>query len=256
MKKLLTIWVIVVAFVSCKRDKIGYTVPVVNPTQTYDNRSVGLSANDFLSAAKYKAINVQFCNVNKHPFPDSVVQAAVAFLDKYCHKPNGIYVSYANIPLQGGNLYVNDLINIEKQYREQFQVTGEDGIDTLGLFILLTEGDYYEKNILGVAYKNTSVALFGGIIDEHSGAEGQPTYAAAMTAVLEHELGHIFGLVNLGSALQSNHQDEANGKHCDVPGCLMNYQMQTTDYMNVFTGEKIPELDPKCLDDLRANGGK
>jgi len=255
MKKLAALFM-VIALVSCNRNKIGYTVPVVNPTVSYDNQTVGVSANDLLSAQRYKAINIQFCNVNKHPFPDSVVQAGVAFLNKYCNKPDGIYISYKNIPLQGGNLYVDDLITIEKLYREKFQVSGRDGIDTLGIFVLLTEGDYYEKNVLGVAYKNTSVALFGGIIAENSGGLGQPSFASVTTAVLQHELGHILGLVNVGTALQSNHQDEAHGKHCDVPGCLMNYQMQTTDIKNIFFGNTIPVLDPKCEADLRANGGK
>lgn len=256
MKKLLALF-IVVAFVSCNRNnKIGYTVPTVNPTQTYDNRSVGVSANDFLSAARYKVINIEFCNVLTQPFPDSVVTRAVSFLNQYCHKPNGINVSFKQIPLQGGNLYVNDLITIEKIYREQFEANGENGVDTLSVFILLTEGDYYEKNVLGVAYKNTSIALFGGIINEHSGGIGQPSYADVMTSVLQHEIGHLLGLVNIGTALQSNHQDEAHGKHCDVPGCLMNYQMQTTDILSVFTGGKMPVLDPKCEEDLRANGGR
>lgn len=256
MKKLLALFT-VVAFLSCNRNnKIGYTVPTVNPTQTYDNRSVGVSANDFLSAAKYKVINIQFCHVLRQPFPDSVVDKTVAFLNKYCHKPNGINVSYTQIPLQGGDLYVNDLITIEKIYRDKFETKGEDGIDTVGIFVLLTEGDYYEKNVLGVAYKNSSVALFGGIIEKNSGGLTQPSYADVLTGVLQHEMAHLLGLVNIGTALQSNHQDEAHGKHCNVSGCLMNYQMQTTDILNVFTGGTIPVLDPKCEEDLRANGGK
>src|SRR5690606_28176932 len=101
MKKYLAIFVLM-AIASCNRgNKAGYTVPVVNPSSTYDNRSVGVSANDFLAANKYKAINIQFCYVTRHPFPDEVITAAVDFFNQYCHKPGGVNVSTMEIPEQG-----------------------------------------------------------------------------------------------------------------------------------------------------------
>ena len=76
---------------------------------------------------------------------------------------------------QGGDLYVNDLLTIEKVYRTQYQKPGGNGADTLGLFIAVTESDYYQKDILGVAYKNTSITLFDGIISQYSGEGDKPT---------------------------------------------------------------------------------
>lgn len=256
MKKLLALS-LVVLLVSCNRNnKIGYQVPVVNPTVGYDNRSVGVSANDLLSSGKYKAINIEFCYVLKHKLPDSVINDAVDFLTKYCYKPRGIYVTQQQLPNQGGELYVNDLITIEKIYRTKFESTGQNGVDTLGIFVLVTEGDYYEKDVLGVAYKNTSVALFDGIISSNSGGIGQPSRTTVLSTVLKHELGHLLGLVDAGSEMQNNHLDEAHGKHCDNQQCLMYYKMQTKDILSVLLGDNVPVLDANCEADLRANGSK
>lgn len=231
-------------------------MPVIDPTNNYDNRSVGLSANDLLSASRYKVINLDICYVKKHQLPQSVVDDAVNFLGRYCNKPGGVFVHEKEIPMQGGKLYVNDLITIEKIYRTKFEKAGKNNIDTLGLFILVTEGDYYIENILGVAYKNTSVALFDGIISANSGGLTQPSRETLLATVLRHELGHMLGLVNTGTEMQTDHQDETHGKHCDNEQCLMYYKVQTTDVLSILAGNIIPDLDANCQADLKANGGK
>lgn len=256
MKRLIILSFIIVLASCSRNNKIGYTVPVVDPTNNYDTRSVGVSANDLLSSKKYKAINLDICYVIKHPLPESVITDAVNFLGKYCSKPNGVYINERQIPMQGGKLYVNDLITIEKIYRTKFEKAGKNGIDTLGIFILVTEGDYYLENILGVAYKNTSVALFDGIITANSGGLTQPSRETLLSTVLRHEMGHLLGLVNTGSEMQTSHQDDAHGKHCNNEQCLMYYKAQTTDVLSMLIGNTIPDFDDNCKADLRANGGK
>lgn len=255
--KRLTIFLLVIVLASCSRNnKIGYTVPVVDPTNNYDTRSVGVSANDLLSAKQYQVINLDICFVDKHPLPQSVIDDAVNFLGRYCNKPGGIYVHTRQIPMQGWKLYVNDLMTIEKIYRTKFEKAGKNGVDTLGLFVLVTEGDYYLENVLGVAYKNTSVALFDGIVTANSGGLAQPSRETLLSTVLRHEIGHMLGLVNIGTAMQTYHQDEANGKHCNNEQCLMYHKVQTTEVLSILTGNTIPDLDDNCKADLRANGGK
>ena len=255
--KRVTVFLLIIVFASCSRNnKIGYTVPVVDPTNNYDNRSVGVSANDLLDSARYKVINLDICYVIKHPLPAEVVDDAVKFLARYCNKPGGIFVNERQIPMQGGKLYVNDLITIEKIYRTKFEKAGKNNSDTLGLFILVTEGDYYLENILGVSYKNTSVALFDGIITANSGGAAQPSRETLLSTVLRHEIGHMLGLVNTGTAMQTPHQDEANGKHCDNGQCVMHHSMQTTAAVSALAGNIIPDLDANCRADLKANGGK
>lgn len=241
---------------SCGKEKIGYTVPVVDPTNTYDNRSVGVSANDFLSATKYKVINIDIVNVQKHALPQEVIDDAVEFLKTYCNKPGGINVYTREVFMQGGNLGENNLLAIEEDFRTKYEQKGTNGQDTISLYIYVSEANYFKENVLGVAYRNTSLAIFDGTISKNTGGLTQPSREVVLKTVLRHEIGHLLGLVNIGSPLQVNHEDAGHKGHCNNENCLMYYTVQTTDFLSNLFGGSIPELDANCQADLRANGGK
>ena len=98
------------------------------------------------------------------------------------------------------------------------------------------------------------------------------------SATLNHEFGHLFGLVNIGSPAVNDHEDiqlDENGdpvldgggnpvgnNHCDVDGCLMRAELQFgVGIMGMLEsmaakGLAIPTLDPECILDLQANGGR
>lgn len=244
-----------IAISSCNKEKVGYTVPVIDPTNSYDHRSVGVSANDFLSSKKYKVINLEICYVRKHELPKEVVDNAIDFLNTYCNKPDGIRVSTREIADQGGDLGVNNLIAIEEDFRTKFEKSGQNGKDTLGLFVYVSESFYYERDVLGIAFRNTALALFDGTISDVSGGIVQPSREDVLSTVLKHEIGHLLGLVDIGSPMQTNHLDEGHGKHCNNSNCLMYYTMQTKSVIDVLL-KGLPELDDNCKADLRANGGK
>lgn len=74
--------------------------------------------------------------------------------------------------------------------------------------------------------------------------------------MLKHELGHLLGLVNVGTPLQSGHKDDQHGKHCSNRKCLMYYVVDSKNPFRLLLKRQLPELDQECLDDLRANGGR
>jgi hypothetical protein len=98
--------------------------------------------------------------------------------------------------------------------------------------------------------------LLGGTIANNSGGFSQPSRETVETTVLQHEFGHILGLVGNGTPTVQDHQDEANGAHCDVDTCLMYFAVRTSDFVNNLMGGNVPELDSQCIQDLQANGGK
>ena len=75
------------------------------------------------------------------------------------------------------------------------------------------------------------MCLFGKTINDNSGSIGQTSRTKLQTTVFEHELGHLLGLVDLGSPMQTNHKDAANGNHCNNTNCLMYYKSETTDIL-------------------------
>ena len=126
----------------------------------------------------------------------------------------------------------------------------------LGVYFLYTDGGYTEGNVLGIAFRNTSMCIFGKTIHDNSGGIGQASRTKLESTVLEHEAGHILGLVDVGTAMQTNHKDAGHGSHCNNTNCLMYYSSETTDVLGFLITGSIPTLDANCKADLKANGGK
>src|SRR4030095_6546174 len=124
----------------------------------------------------------------------------------------------------------------------------------IALYILYTNGNYTDNNVLGIAYKNTSVVLFGKKINDNSGGLGQASRTKLVATVAEHEMGHLLGLVDLGSPMVTGHKDGAHGSHCSNTACLMYYASETSDILGFLITGNIPVLDVNCRADLQANG--
>jgi hypothetical protein len=83
------------------------------------------------------------------------------------------------------------------------------------------------------------------------------------TATLNHEFGHLLGLVNLGTPTVNDHEDPNNTHHCDTQGCLMRAELQFGGgLLSMMTSRvskgsaAVPGLDSECILDLQANGGR
>jgi hypothetical protein len=174
----------------------------------------------------------------------------VNFLKKYINKPDGIKVTQQQIAASGKPvLSIDDIVNIEKKNRTVFTKN-----NTLAVHILITDGDYDKPNILATSYWNTSMCVFGKTVNDDTGSWGFTSLTQLLTTLLEHEFGHLMGLVNQGSPMQTDHLDHANGAHCINSHCLMYYDVEkSTSGGNLFS---IPTLDADCEADLKANGGK
>ena len=90
-------------------------------------------------------------------------------------------------------------------------------------------------------------------------AEKHISKSEVTAATLQHEFGHLFGLVDNGSPAQSDHLDPEYKAHCNVDGCLMAALVEFGDGMAKYvkTRNKSSHVfDAKCHEDLIANGGK
>jgi hypothetical protein len=250
MKLFLKVLLPILFFAACS--KKTYYVNNPDAPDYLHNRSVGASANELLASGKYTSLKIEVQYMTGFQ-PDAAALAHLqSTLSNILNKPSGITIVTKEIPASSGTaLSVSDVITIERNNRSVF-TTGSE----LGVYLLYTNGNYTDPNVLGIAYKNTSVVLFGKKINDNSGGLRQASRTKLVATVAEHELGHLLGLVDLGTVMQANHKDNAHGNHCNNTDCLMYYASETTDILGFLITGNIPSLDANCRADLTANGGK
>lgn len=215
---------------------------------------LGSNAKDLLSSNKYNTLIIEVQYMPGFAPNATTLTNLQTFLNTIINKPNGIIITTTQINSIGNSsLSLSDAQTIEKNNR-----TITNNKDTIGVYALFTDGDYAQNTgngkVLGVAYSGTSIVMFGKSIADNSGRGGGPSRVQLESIVIEHEFGHLLGLVNIGTPMQTNHIDAAHGNHCNVQNCLMYYEAE-----NGFLGglgNNIPTLDAQCRADLHANGGK
>ncbi|MFN3528793.1 MAG: hypothetical protein ACK417_02595 [Bacteroidia bacterium] len=237
---MLTLLILLILGSGCKKE--GEQVPG-------HELSTGASARELVSGKFFKKLELEILHHPNSEPSASTISRVQEFLQNHIDKPEGINISLRALPTaQQSDYSINSLLALEAAHRTKFNEKG-----VMSLCLLLVDGDFSETNqVLGVAYRNTTMALFHRTIRRHSGGLGQPQRSILETTVILHELGHVFGLVNNGAAMQQAHQDVAHGKHCNDNDCLMFYAVETTDFLGNLLGGQIPALDAQCLDDLNA----
>ena len=228
------------SFVACQKTDVA---------NSGDYKTLGTSAHNLLVASPYSSLLVEIQYMPGYQPDDASIATLQSFLNQYLNKPDGIKVVEAPIPASGKTtLSLKDVVNIEKKYRTAFTNNNQ-----IAVHILITDGSYDSSNIFATSYWNTSICVFGKTVFDNSGNAVQITRSQLFTVLFEHEFGHLLGLVNQGSPMQTNHQDVANGAHCINKNCLMYYDIETSA---ISATSPLPSLDANCVADLRANGGK
>jgi hypothetical protein len=240
---------LILTIAGCKKSDTISDLPSIN---NENNKAVGASANDLLSASKYSAVVIEIQYMPGFQ-PDAVsVNNLANFINSLINKPGGVSIIQTQIASAGKTvLTLNDIATIEKTNRTVYTSGNQ-----LGVYFLFTDGNYSEANVLGLAYRNTSMSILGKTIHDNSGGIGQASRTKVTSTVLEHEFAHILGLVDIGSPMQTSHKDAAHGNHCNNTSCLMYYASETTDILGILLTGNIPALDANCKADLTANGGK
>lgn len=227
-----------------------------NPNAVANLQPLGSSARDFLSAENFNSLAIDIVFVQGFRPTDEAVINLVDFIEDRTFKPNGIRVQFTEIPSTGNDDFsIQEIADIENERRTLFNNGSE-----LALYVFFADANSENSSdnsvVVGAAYRNTSMVIYQSTVLQLANNNQGITQTTIESAVLNHEMSHLFGLVDLGTPLQSDHLDEANGNHCNVPNCLMQFQIDFGIGMEMMVGNVIPQLDPLCIQDLRANGGR
>ena len=227
-------------------------------TNVADNRqATGSSANDLLSANTFKKMVVELAYIEGFKPTETAINTFKNFITNRTFKPEGVSFIEKQIAATDKTVYtLDEVVALEKEHRTQYNSNA-----TIAVWTLFINGkssqDNNQGSILGAAYWNTSFVIYEETIHGLSNSSFEPERSLLEASVINHEFGHILGLTNLGTALQSDHEDTDHEKHCVVEDCLMYWAAETGQGIgNMLSSGQAPVLDAQCLADLKANGGR
>lgn len=258
-RKLLFLISFLTVVYSCSNDE-----PIDNQNPTVINKAInrqttGSSANDLLSDDKFTSMVIELVYVEGYAPEPATETNFLNLLQQRTYKPGGIRVEKRSIPSPGKDVYtIEDIAQIERDNRQYYNTD-----DTIAVWAYFSDGksdsDSSEERtvVLGTAYWNTSFVIYEKTVQSLSGGPFQPSQSLLESTVIFHEFGHIFGLVNLGSPMQTDHEDLEHPKHCTVDTCLMYWATESAiGVSDVANMSAPPDFDAQCIADLQANGGK
>lgn len=246
--------IIVLVLMSCSSDD-SQNDPL-NNTQS-NKLSVGASANDLLSDTTFSSLVVEVVYVEGFEPSQTAISNFVSFLENRTFKPNGITVQKRAISSPGLTPYTNqEIAAIEDSNRLLYNNDNQ-----IAVWAFFADGSSANNTdsgvVLGTAYRNTSFVIYQETIQQLTSGTITNTTPILESTVITHEFGHILGLTNLGTPLQTNHEDLEHPKHCNIESCLMYWKAESGNgVMSMISGGSIPQLDAQCIADLQANGGK
>lgn len=283
------LWVALLLF-GCSKNSDDPQVPPKPIDKSANLLGTGDSANDILSNDNFSTLLVEIAYVTGFRPTAETMDNFTAYLRQHTFKTD-IQIAYNELPSPNEEtLTLQEIADLESDNR-----TAYNSGNTLAIYIYFADAPSDDDDetaglvTLGAVYRNTSMIIHEVTIKKLAAQSPLITNADVETATLNHEFGHLFGLVNLGTDSVNEHEDAEAINHCNVAGCLMRAELQFGGFARKSIAEKtmaaqdglvagcalsgqsvmellkgrnnkgladIPPLDAECVLDLQANGGK
>lgn len=276
---------------SCSKNSNDDDPTTVQVDKKANLKATGDSAHDILSNDSFDKLLIEIGYVKGfRPTPSGMINF-VNFLKAHTFKQN-IELVYKELPSSGKEtLTLDEIVELETENRTVYNQGS-----TLAIYIYFTDvpsdedDDEEELVTLGAVYRNTSMVIHEATVWTLAAQSGAISITDVETATLNHEFGHLFGLVDLGTTPVNDHEDSDAVNHCDVQGCLMRGELQFGGSSNKslssnaksvtenslkagcsLSGKSVLNmlhnktskgllpsvpLDAECILDLQSNGGK
>ncbi|MCP4975470.1 MAG: hypothetical protein GY931_04865 [Maribacter sp.] len=258
--------------IGCSKNSDDNDTSPIAIDKTANLKTTGDSANEILSNDTFDKLKIEIAYVEGFRPTSTSMTDFVTFLKQHSFKQD-IELVYKELPSPNEEkLTLEEIFNLEKENRSIYN----DG-STLAIYIYFadvsSEDDKEEEDLvtLGAVYLNTSMVIYEDTIRTLASKSSLVSVSEVETATLNHEFGHLLGLVNLGSTPVNDHEglttdddgNEIGDNHCTVEGCLMQAELQFGAGMKKILESRAskgiadaPDLGPECILDLQANGGR
>jgi hypothetical protein len=264
----------------------------VSVDKTANLKGTGESANDILSNANFDKLTIEIGYVTGFRPTDEAMTNFIEFFLKVRTFKEDIELIYNELPSPGEEkLSLEKIAQLEGDHRTVYNQGS-----TVAVYIYFADAPAEEDDedqglvTLGAVYRNTSMVVHESTVRKFAGKSPFITNADVEVATINHEFGHLFGLVDLGSLEVNPHEDLVSPNHCNVEGCLLSAELQFGVPINKsslssdkgagenglkaacsLSGKSVLKmlqnsaskvaavpvpLDAECILDLRANGGR
>lgn len=220
-------------------------------------RSLGESATELLSDEKFTSINIEMLYVPGYEPSQRTIDNLKSFISARTFKPDGVSINTRAVASSGKAPFnIDEIAEIEAEERLLYNAG-----DEITIYIYFADGsndkDSDTKVVLGSAFRNTSMVIYGKTIQNVAARVNAPDKSTVESTVVNHEFGHLFGLVDIGTPMLTDHKDDNSEGHCNVDGCLMVADVSFgSGIVDMINNNDIPQLDDLCIRDLQANGGR
>ncbi len=254
IKNSLLFFVFLLIFIGCSKDEVNDSTVI---DKSANLKTLGSSGNDLVSDEKFTSLKIEIVYVTGFQPTQTTLNNLKIFLENRTFKPDGISITTRAVPSSNKAPFsINEIVQIEADER-----TAYNAGDEIAVFIYFADGsnenDTNSRTVLGTSFRNTSMVIYGQPIQILANHTNNLERSTVESTVLNHEFGHLFGLVNMGTPMQTNHEDGESNGHCSVTNCLMAASFRFGgSMMNAIDNNTIPVLDDLCVADLQAKGGR
>ena len=214
-------------------------------TRVNDFGSVGSLNHQYLQASPFSKLILEIDYANSTPPDQNAVDTFVSTIKQYVNKPGDIIQAGNNSFTSQKETYTSsDLLDLAQKHRTNYSAG-----DTVTLYILFINGSFAQNgNALGVALNSSMFVIFKDKINQATTAL---VFASEIEqAVLNHELGHLLGLVNINYKSGLDHEDANNLYHSNNKESVMFWAVEDISVANLLRGGPPYQFDSADKYDL------
>mgnify|MGYP003641222220 FL=1 len=226
---------ILVFTISCSKNSSDSDNSDTSVNKSANLLATGDSARDILSNDNFDTLVIEIAYVTGFKPTESAITQFTDYLKEHTFKEE-IELVYTELSSPSEDeLTLQEIADLETKNRTVFNIGS-----SLGIYIYFSdapaEGDDLEDGLvtLGSVYRNTSMIIHEVTVRELATLSSSINEADVETTTLNHEFGHLFGLVDLGTNMVNDHQSESENEdgqlvgdnHCNQMGCLMRAELQ------------------------------
>ena len=228
------------------------TKPTESQTRSQENKgqaddfgTVGSQNHQYLQSHVFSKLTIEIDYVDSVQPNQNAVNTLLSTLKQYADKPGGIVLSGENsLQAQGDRYSVQDLLSIAKKNRSTYSQG-----NAVSLYILYVNGNFADNpNALGVALNSSMFVIFK---EKINAATTALVFASAIEqAVLVHELGHLWGLVNITYQSAIDHEDNKHTNHSKNSESVMFWAVEDLNVANLLKGGPPYQFDTADREDI------